>query len=259
MKDFRTYIQSWASARGRGEYRRMSAAINVHTTLLSQVLNGKKCLTEEQTSKLCGYMSLNALESDYFLKLVQLERAGTEQLREMYKRHLKQIQSQILEIKNRVPESRELSASDSAIFYSSCQYSLIRLMTSIERFQTMEGIASYLDLPISRVHEVLEFLVSRGLCISDRGRLHRTDRNTHIDATSPLVTRHHQNWRTRSLSRLEKMTSEDLAFTAPISLSNADFPEVRAVLLNAISEISKLVEKSPSEKIAYLGIDWLGA
>jgi hypothetical protein len=46
-------------------------------------------------------------------------------------------------------------------------------------------------------------------------------------------------------------------FTAPISLSKKDFVKVRSALLDMISEISKIVEKSPCEELAYLGIDWM--
>lgn len=59
------------------------------------------------------------------------------------------------------------------------------------------------------------------------------------------------------MSLLESMTFDDLAFTAPIALSKKDISKVRTILLNAISEIGKLVEKSPSKAVAYLGIDWI--
>ena len=72
MNDFRPYLRAWARAKGRGEFRKISMALKMHTTLVRQVLNGRKCLTEEQASRLCGYMGLNSLETDYFLKLVQI-------------------------------------------------------------------------------------------------------------------------------------------------------------------------------------------
>jgi uncharacterized protein (TIGR02147 family) len=257
MTDFRTYLAAWARAKGRGEYRRISETLNMHTTLVSQVLNGKKYLTEEQASKLCDYMRLNPLETDYFLKLVQMERAGSENLKSIYNRHLKQIKTQANEISNRVPESKELSEQDQAMFYSSWHYSMIRLLTMIEGKQTAEEISVHLQLPISRVQEVLSFLVSRGLCNFANGRYVRTEKNTHIEAKSALAVRHHQNWRTKSLDLHEKISSDDLAFTAPISMAKKDIPKIRKILLDAISEISSVVEVSPSDEILYLGIDWI--
>lgn len=255
MSDYRTYIEAWARAKGRGEYRRISLALNMHTTLVSQVLNAKKCLTEEQATKLCDYMRLNPLETDYFLKLVQIERAGSDQLKIIFNRHLKQIRNQANEISNRVPESKELTEQDRAIFYSSWHYSMIRLLTMIKGKQTAEEISIHLGVPISRVQEVLSFLASRGLCRLVNGRYVRTEQNTHVEARSPLAVRHHQNWRSKSLELHEKMSSDDLAFTAPISIAKKDIQKIRKVLLEAISEISTVVEESPSEEVVYLGID----
>lgn len=255
--DFRTYVKAWAKGRPRGEYRRISEALSMHTTLVSQVFNGKKCLTEEQAANLCSYMGLSSLERDYFLKLVQIERAGSSHLKDIFLEHLKLIKKQAQEIRNRVPESKELSEQDRALFYSSWQYSLIRLLTDLEGLQTAEEISRRLDLSLSRVQEILTFLASRGLCNYRNGRYYRTNQNTHVEANSQLSIRHHQNWRTKSLAMLENSSIENLSFTAPVSIAKKDVAKVKEILLETISQISKVVEESPSEEVVYLGIDWL--
>lgn len=256
--DYRTFVRGWVTSRGRGEFRRIAAALKMHTTLVSQVFSGRKCLTEEQASRLCDHMGLDGLESDYLLKLIQLERAGDESLRIMFRRHLKQLRSQAKEAKSRVPEATELSEQDRAIFYSSWQYSLVRLLTSIDGFQTVQEISSRLSLPRARVSEILGFLVSRGLCVRDLdGRYRRTEKNTHVEASSPMAARHHQNWRTKAVEFLERADGDDLSFTAPVSISKKDVPKVRERLLDTISEIARTVEKSGSEEVLYLGIDWI--
>ncbi len=257
LSNFRPYVQSWAKAKGRGEFRRIAIALNMHTTLVSQVLNGHKCFTEEQASQLAIYMGLNTLETDYFIKLVQFERAGTESLQKLFKRHLEQIQRQVSEIKSRVPESKELSEQDRAIFYSSWQYALVRLLTDIDRYQTVEEISRRLNLSVSRTQEIIDFLCTRGLCDVERGRYKRTNKNTHIEASSALSVRHHQNWRNKSIELIDKMNPDDLTFTAPVSIARKDIDKVKEILLNAISDISKTIEKSPPEECVYLGIDWL--
>ena len=257
LTDFRHYVRSWVKAQGRGEYRKIALKLRVHTTLVSQIFNGKKCLTEEQATLLCDHMGLNALETDYFIKLIQLERAGSESLKLLFKRHLKQIQNQSSEIKSRVPNVEVLSEQDRALFYSSWQYSLIRLLTSIPEFRTKEKIAAYTNLSISRVQEILDFLTSRKLCKEVKGFYQRTEKNTHIEAGSALSTRHHQNWRVKSLDFLEHVSKEDLAFTSPVSISKNDSEKVKKILLNTISDIAKIIEKSPPEEIIYLGIDWI--
>jgi uncharacterized protein (TIGR02147 family) len=258
MNDYRDFVRAWVQSRGRGEYRRIAESLNMHTTLVSQVFKGHKSLTEEQASKLCSYMTLNAMETDYFLKLVQIERAGSERLRETFKRHLQQLRKQANEIRHRVPESKELSEQDRAIFYSSWQHSLVRLCTSIDGLQTAEKISHRLEISLPRVQQILDFLTSRGLCDYKNGQYVRTTHNTHVEAHSPLSIRHHQNWRSKSLDLLDHTAADDLIFTAPVSLSRRDFMKVRSILLTAISELSKVVEDSPSEELAFVGIDWIG-
>lgn len=255
--DFRPYVRAWATARGRGEYRKIAQALRMHTTLLSQILGGRKCLTEEQAVRLCEYLGLLPLETDFFLKLVQLERSGSESLTRLYRRQLQELRDQSYEAKSRVPEAKSMTEADRALFYSSWQFTLVRLMTSIDRFQTPGSISDYLGLPVTRVREILEFLVSRGLCEAIGGRFRRTEKNTHIEARSPLAVRHHQNWRTRAIGLQEAMSPDDLAFTAPVSISRKDFQKIRGILLDAVAEISKKVEASPCEEVAYFGIDWI--
>lgn len=257
MMDFRTYVLAWVKSRPRGEFRRISESLGMHTTLISQVFKGKKCLTEEQSANLCLYMGLSLLERDYFLKLVQIERAGSVHLKEIFQEHLNQIRSQAQEVKNRIPKSREMGDLDRAVFYSSWQYGVVRLLTSMDEYRTVDAIAQFLNLSSSRVQEILSFLVTRGLCTFKDGLYYRTNQNTHVDAHSPLSIRHHQNWRAKSLSLLEGRSVGGLSFTAPVSIARKDIVVVREILLETISKVSKVVEDSPPEAVVYLGIDWL--
>jgi len=257
LDDFRPYIRAWAESQGRGEFRRIALALNIHTTLVSQIVGGSKCLTEEQAVRLCSHMKLSQLESDYFLKLVQIERAGTEELKTTLTRHLGELRINAGEIKSRVPRSKGLTEKDRALFYSSWQYGLIRLLTSIEAYETPEAIARRLQLPLSRVQDVLDFLVARNLCNEKGGRFKRTSDNTHVESRSALSIRHHQNWRGRTIELHEHLRPQDLVFTAPVSLSKKDADKIRSILLEAISDMSELISQSPAEQVYYVGIDWV--
>jgi uncharacterized protein (TIGR02147 family) len=226
--------------------------------LISQILGGQKRISEEQAARLCDYMGLNPLETDYFLKLVHIDRAGTESLKIIYRRHLSQIRTSANETRNWVPEAKELSEQDRALYYSSWQFAVVRLLTSIDGLQSVEKISDALKLTPSRVRNILNFLQSRGLCTMDKsGRYERTEKNTHVEAQSPLAIRHHQNWRAKVNELVEHMTTSDLAFTCPISISSKGRVKVRTILLNAISEIAELVKASPAEEVVFLGIDWI--
>lgn len=59
------------------------------------------------------------------------------------------------------------------------------------------------------------------------------------------------------MSRYEGMTRRDFAFTAPISLSRADFLRIRELLVEAVAAVSRIVEPSECEVLAMFNLDWL--
>ena len=67
--------------RGRGLFLKIASYLNVHSTLISQVLRGSKDFTLEQAFKVAEFFALNRLDTDYFLTLVQLEKAGSHDLK----------------------------------------------------------------------------------------------------------------------------------------------------------------------------------
>ena len=55
---------------GRGQYKAISQALGIHTTMVSQIFNGSKDLNPDQAYELCDFLGLVGLEVDYFLALV---------------------------------------------------------------------------------------------------------------------------------------------------------------------------------------------
>src|ERR1700684_1559181 len=86
---------------GRGEINRMAEAMDVHPTLVSQVLRGDKDFSLEQAHKLCHHIGLLKLEKDYFILLVQFERAGSSDLRQYYKEKIDELKARSLDLKER--------------------------------------------------------------------------------------------------------------------------------------------------------------
>jgi hypothetical protein len=78
----------------------------------------------------------------------------------------------------------------------------------------------------------------------------------YVRASSPLVKRHHVNWRLKAIEHYEKLSDSELGFTAPLTISKKDFDIVREEILKFIQDLSKRVEKSDSEIVACLNIDW---
>lgn len=234
---------------------RIAGALSIHPTLVSQVLAGKKDFTVEQAHRLCGYLGIPRIESDYFLLLVQRDRAGTQDLKEYFTKKISELKEQALKIGHRLKEHRKLGDSERAVFYSSWIYSAIRLFTSTGSGQTVGSVAEQFAIPRKRASEVLTFLAEHGLCAEQNGVYTMGTQHTHLDYGSPFLGRHHSNWRNKAIQRIDDLTTEELMFTSPFSINAKDFRRIREMIVDLIKESSNVIKESPSEDVACLNID----
>src|SRR5258708_872882 len=80
--------------RGRGQIEKIARALNVHQSFVSQVLHTTRHFSEEQAYTICQYLKLSDSESEYFIALLQRERASTEGLRKIISRHIQRLRKQ---------------------------------------------------------------------------------------------------------------------------------------------------------------------
>jgi hypothetical protein len=84
FKNYKAFIRSMIASHpdlGRGSIKKMAEALRVHPSLISQVLNGIKDFTSEQANDIATFFCLTEVETEYFLCLVDIERAGTTRLK----------------------------------------------------------------------------------------------------------------------------------------------------------------------------------
>jgi hypothetical protein len=77
-----------------------------------------------------------------------------------------------------------------------------------------------------------------------------------VGSDSPLVFRHHNNWRIKGLSRAHPLDADEIYYTSPVSLSEGDLQKVRAMILKWIDDFSAVIKPSRSEKLACLNLEW---
>ena len=241
---------------GRGQLSKLAKYLKTSPVAISQILRGVRDFTHEQALEVSEYFQLSELESEYFIMLVLHSRAGTFKLKKKLELQLDQIRIKSQTIKARVPKSSELDEKARNKFYSQWYYSGIRLITSIDSYNTIEKISAKLNISVSRVREVMEFLLQYGLCIEDRGQFKMGPKSTHIEASSPLVTRHHTNWRLKALENMENLSAEELFYTGPMTLSRSSMKKIRAELVTCIENSTREAIDSSSENLACLNIDF---
>jgi len=242
---------------GHGQISRIAEVLQMHPTRLSQILNGDVNLTMEQAAKLAVHLGLRTLEAEYFIALVQLERAGTSELRNIVSVQLKRLREQSKELKHRVPKEAVLTENQKAVFYSSWAYSAVRLACSVETLQSMDAIAEHLDMSRDQIRTILDFLLEAGLVVEKGGRLNMGPKTTHLEKSSPLAIRQHSIWRLKAMNRHEKLTASEIAYTCPVSIRLEDQAIVREMIMQLIEGfLKKVTESDPPDSLACLNIDW---
>lgn len=242
--------------KGWGLVGQIAEKIDMSAAQLSQVLGGKKELTLEQAYKISNYLHFTPMETEYWLTLVELDRASTYELKQYFSQKIENLKRDSIAYQKQVPSDIELTESQKGIFYSSWIYSAIRLFCSIKDGQTLESISERFALSRPKAFQKLEFLVSSGLCIQE-GTLYKMGvQRTSIGKSSPFLSRHQMNWRWKALLRSEELSEKELIITTPLSLSYDDFDEIRNELLEVYKKISTRVLASKSEEVACLNIDF---
>jgi uncharacterized protein (TIGR02147 family) len=243
--------------RGHGEFQRLAEKLGMHSTSISHIFKGSKELSMEQASKLCLHWGLTELETDYFINLVELAKAGTQDLKNIIELRIKKIRLLATELVHRIPKDRVLTEADKSRFYANWFNSAIRLLCDIPGFQTVDAIALRLDLPLRTVNETMQFLLSIGMCVEENGLYKMGFKRTFLESGSQLITRHHTNWRLKAIDHFDKFDyNVDLAFTSPMTISIKDKARVKQILKESIEEILKFHLESPSEELQVLNIDW---
>lgn len=260
VSDYKAFIRDWVETRpsgGRGQYRQMALTLGVSTTLVSQVVNGDKHFSMENAADLAEFMALGDRESEHFLLLVEHARAGTHRYRERIQKRIDKARKAAQQLSERLEKDRALTDHESAIYYSNWTYTAITHLIACEPQLTVDDISERLHVPRTAIAKTFSFLVDSRLLVAKDGGGHDVGpKLTHIGSDSPLVVKHHQNWRLKGMNQMVSKAENDLFYTAPMSLSAETAAQIRAELPAFIEKIIKWVGPSPSETVRCLNIDW---
>jgi uncharacterized protein (TIGR02147 family) len=258
FKAYRPYLNARLSEGGprSGKRTELAAAIQVHTTFVSQVLKGRAELSLEQADGINLFLSHSEDESEYFLTLVLQDRAGTKRLRTRFEDKINKMRETRQNIGKRLQAESEISEKDRERFYSSAVYGATHVLCSLPHLQDPTALAAALRLPLSRVTEILDFLLRIGLLQQDRGRYSPGTRHVHLNNQSELILKHHINWRLHCVSALQFLDRDDLHYSGCMSLSREDAFRVKEAILEALSRTVKIVETTTVEEAYVLGLDF---
>lgn len=228
---------------------RIAEVAGCNTTYVTHVLKGVAQFSLEQSERISKRIGHSRSETEFFLLLVQQNRAGTVALRSLLLEQLDRQVSEHFDFQKRLKFEGTLSQENQAIYYSAWYFSAIHVAISLPEFQTRSALSRYFGLTEDTVNDALEFLVSRGLATQDGGKFKVGSVSLHLGKNSPMIRKHHGNWRVRAIQSMDHLRESDLHYSSVVTVSKADADRVRSIMVKAIEEIREVVKNSKDEGV----------
>lgn len=236
----------------------MARQARCHLAYISQVLAGHAHFSLEQAEALNGLLEHGDEESTYFLVLVEWGRAGTHSLKMHFERQLRKMQDQRLLLTNRFTDKRSLTPENQSTYYSHWAYCAVHMAVLNPDLRSPGVLSRYFDLPLPKVLEILDFLVSVGLVRREDGVFWPGDVRIHLDHNSSMIAKHHVNWRLQAMRALERETPHELHYSGVISVGHGDLPRIREALVRALEQVRGIVKNSKDEAVYCYSLDLFG-
>jgi uncharacterized protein (TIGR02147 family) len=258
-KDYKRYLSDLIETQRaqRGYQTKLAEAAGCQKAFISQVLRGTVHLTFDHGIGLCRFWQFTPDETEYFIELLQLARAGTPGLREHVGRRLEALRSRQSELSTKFKSTTVIKEEMQALYYSNPLYALIHVMTSIPEYQNIANIANRLKITSHQVAKVLSELQKMELVTKKRtGAWTPTERNLFLPKQSPFMHMHHSNWRVRALLDIQQERSEGIHYSTLHALSGTDAELFKQKILEFLKETKNLVEPSPEEEVVCFCLDY---
>lgn len=241
----------------RGFRGKLAAAVGCNAAYISHVLNGNAHLSCEQALRAAELLELSGKERDFFLLLVQQDRAGTQDLRSYYRDQLEKQREQFQNLSSRVKSDTLSEEISKSIFFSSWEYAAVQLLLTIPTYRQIPAIQERLKLSSRKVRKILRELVDMRLAKKEEEEYFPLLENLHLDRKSRWIRQHHTNWRFYSLAALQGEPSEhEQRYSSVISLSRKDALKLRSKLVEFLAELDPLISASPAEELYTLCVDF---
>lgn len=260
FNDYRGFLKQLLKAQpnqGHGVRSVWAQAMGCQIAFVSHVLKGLYDFSIEQAESLCRFLALNKEETEYFILLIQKERAGTHQLKKFYAQLIQEKLEKRENVRDRMKIKDNLSLADQSIYYSKWLFSAVHILLTIPEFQTSpEKIASYFNTALATIREILDFLETRQLILLKNGRYELQNNFLFINKDSPLFSHQQSFWRQKAIESIYENNREEIHFTSIFTISKADIKKIKEILLNSIETTTEVIKPSIEEKLYSICMDF---
>lgn len=255
--DYKNYLKDCLGTTGqqRGIRSRLAKHLNCQTSFVTQALRERGDFSIEHAIQISEFLNHTEDEKHYFMLLHQRDRAGSIQLKEYYSRQIEEIKEKRSEVKERIKVNGGLNEKDHQVYYSQWYYSAVHIAVAIQEYQSFESLLKRLSLDKRILTETLTFLSSKGLVEEKGGHYKIGKARIHLDKNSPMIFKHHTNWRLEGIKALESQNNDNLHYSSILAIAREDAQKIKQMLLKALEDIEPVVAPSPEEELYSLCMD----
>jgi hypothetical protein len=262
-KSYRDFVKASldgaAPGARRGAVKRLAEFLKVHSTYVSQVTTGKADFSVDQGIRFCAYCGLAADQTEFFLDLLNRDRAATKEAKAHYQMRVDRRLAELTDMKKRWRLADALTGEQELKYYGSWIPQAVHLYCQLPGPHTAASIAAGLRLTEDRVTGVLADLEGLGFVeLTARGYRSMRD-SVHVGKDSTLISRYHINWRQKAIADFTATPRlPGFHYSSVVSLSEPAAKEIRELILAHIEATRAVIIPAPSEKLFVYCLDFYG-
>ena len=199
--------------------------------------------------RLCEYLNLTELESDYVMNLLLKDRSTTIAARQIFETKMfkiKNIADELsLKIKNKKDSHEIISEAHKTLYYSNWLFSAVHILTSIDAFQTVESVAKKMNCAESAIMQVLNSLIEMNMVEKNKDKYVHNGQSMYLKRDAAQIYSLHLQSRLESVQR--SYEKNDLHFTNIFSASKDDVEKIRSQIVDLIEVQRKTVHDSGAQ------------
>lgn len=255
-KTYREYLRFRlgvdSETKKRGSIKALSEYVVCHPTYASQVLRGISDFNNEQGVKCCQYFQLNEDETEFFIDLLNCDRAGDKATKAHFQNRIDRRRNDHLNMKKRWKVKSQLTAEQQLRYYESWIPQALHMLSQIDEGVTAEEAAAKLHISKEAATRLLQSLAEIGLVHEKEGDGRYTSLldSVHLGTDSTALVRHHLNWRAKVSSDLTTQgIGSGTHYSSLMTMSPADALIIKKFILDHLEASREVIIKSPSEKL----------
>lgn len=250
-------LQAGEGAIPRGVIKRLAEVVGCHPSYVSQVLNQRAHFSNEQGISFCQWLMLSQDETEFFINLLNKDRAGTVDGRAHFERILKRQLDERNDLKKRWKNSRSLNLEPSLRYYETWIPQAIHMLSQIEGYQTVKQLAAQLNIEASKVAELVKMLESIAVISLKNGKIKSEIESIHLAKSSPMHSRFLANWRLKAIDDYNGGKDPDsINYTSVVSLSSETKMKIKKLIYAHLEETRSQILKSRSEQLCVYNLDF---